>query len=185
MRGWAKARLRRAHRSSTASLAMVGTLALRPRYDSEATFLKQHKRCRPGESQDHNPRPSSLCESRRLASLHTCITAYGSWHSPGRRGWSVRAIPDSIFKQPRKHTSAISRRNSPELCQNMSLRIQRAQGRPGASSHPRSACIKGSTRQNHRWCRIIRPSLRNGFNGFLRALPGDHRLVATVTRRAR
>jgi hypothetical protein len=31
-----------------------------------------------------------------------------------------------------------------------------------------------STRQNHRYRRIIRPSLRKGFNGFLRALPGDH-----------
>src|SRR5882724_4435307 len=31
-----------------------------------------------------------------------------------------------------------------------------------------------STRQNHRYRRIIRPSLRNGFNGFLRTLLGDH-----------
>jgi hypothetical protein len=31
-----------------------------------------------------------------------------------------------------------------------------------------------STRQNHRYRRIIRPSLRDGFNGFLRALSGDH-----------
>ncbi len=42
-----------------------------------------------------------------------------------------------------------------------------------------------STRQNHRYRRIIRPSLRNGFNGFLRALPGDHCLVATVARETR
>src|SRR5712691_5396768 len=30
-----------------------------------------------------------------------------------------------------------------------------------------------------------RPSLRNGFNGLLRALPGDHSLVATVARETR
>jgi hypothetical protein len=57
------------------------------------------------------------------------------------------------------------------------MRNQRAQGRPGASSHPRSACIKGSTRQNHRWCRIIRPSLRNGFNGYFVLSPGDRALL--------
>jgi hypothetical protein len=34
-----------------------------------------------------------------------------------------------------------------------------------------------STRQNHRYRRIIRPSLRSGFNGVLRALPGDRALL--------
>jgi hypothetical protein len=54
----------------------------------------------------------------------------------------------------------------------LTLENERAQGRPGASSHPRSACIKGSTRQNHRWCRIIRPSLRNGFTAYFVLSPG-------------
>src|SRR5216683_4945942 len=61
----------------------------------------------------------------------------------------------------------------PSFARTLSLENKRAQGRPGARSHPWSACNK-STRQNHRYRRIIRPSLRNGFNGVLRALLGDH-----------
>jgi len=65
----------------------------------------------------------------------------------------------------------------PSCCANHPQKSKRAQGRPGASSHPRSACIKSSTRQNHRCGQIIRPSLRNGFNGLCRALPGDRALL--------
>src|SRR6266849_1323983 len=50
---------------------------------------------------------------------------------------------------------------------------ERAQGRPGAHRTHGPRATK-STRQNHRYRRIIRPSLRNGFNGVLRALLGDH-----------
>jgi len=39
-----------------------------------------------------------------------------------------------------------------------------------------------STRREPQVWPIIRPSLRNGFNGFLRALPGDEFLLATVVR---
>src|SRR5579864_3083659 len=35
----------------------------------------------------------------------------------------------------------------------------------------------------HRFSRIIRHSLRDGFNGFLRALPGVHDLLVTVASR--
>ena len=40
-----------------------------------------------------------------------------------------------------------------------------------------------STRQNHRFSRNIRHSLRNGFNGFLRALPGETGLCCHRRRR--
>jgi hypothetical protein len=64
-------------------------------------------------------------------------------------------------------------------------KIKRAQGRPGAGRNPWPACSKKCRRQspqvepNHpafpaRWC-----------YGFLRALPGDHCLVATVARETR
>ncbi len=43
-------------------------------------------------------------------------------------------------------------------------------------------CSKKHTRQQPRVHRNNRHSLRNGFNGFLRALLGDHGLVATVAR---
>ncbi len=62
--------------------------------------------------------------------------------------------------------------NTPELFRKSPSKNKRAQGRPGASSHPRSACIKGSTRQNHRCGRIIRPSLRNGFTAYFALSPG-------------
>ena len=72
-----------------------------------------------------------------------------------------------------KHSFAIS----PQLRARFDLEFptlsqQRAQGRPGASAHPRSACIKSSTRQNHRCGQIIRPSLRNGFTAYFALSPG-------------
>jgi hypothetical protein len=46
------------------------------------------------------------------------------------------------------------------------------------SAHPRPVCIgRVAHGSHHRWCRIIRPSLRNGFNGLLRALPGYRDLL--------
>jgi hypothetical protein len=50
---------------------------------------------------------------------------------------------------------------------------ERAQGMPGARC-TRSPCAKvESTRRHHRFTGTPGISLRNGFNGFLRALPGD------------
>ena len=69
--------------------------------------------------------------------------------------------------------SAFSRRETPELCEDDVPPINRGRGEDRVlSAHPRSACIKGSTRQNHRWCRIIRPSLRNGFTAYIALSPG-------------
>ena len=45
---------------------------------------------------------------------------------------------------------------------------------------PIAPCAKGSkhTVVDHRYAGNTRPSLRNGFNGFLRALPGDQALLS-------
>jgi hypothetical protein len=51
--------------------------------------------------------------------------------------------------------------------------IKRAQGRPGGWPHPWPASNKKSWRQSPQVQPINRPSLRNGFNGVLRALLGD------------
>jgi hypothetical protein len=51
---------------------------------------------------------------------------------------------------------------------------QRAQGKPGVRCTRSRACSVESTRvSHHRFTGSIRLSPRNGFNGFLRALPGD------------
>jgi hypothetical protein len=42
-----------------------------------------------------------------------------------------------------------------------------------------SRVVKNTRVSHHRFTGITRHSLRNGFNGFLRALPGD-RLIVTV-----
>ena len=59
-------------------------------------------------------------------------------------------------------------------------RKQRAQETPGARPHPQPRVrIEKSTRaSHHRLSRIIRRFLRNGFNGFLRALPGEPGLLS-------
>ncbi len=62
---------------------------------------------------------------------------------------------------------------------------KRAQGMPDARCTRSRLCSKKHRRQQLQVHRNNRHSLRNGFNGFLRALPGDHCLVATVARETR
>ena len=50
-----------------------------------------------------------------------------------------------------------------------------------AASHAKFG--KAYERSHHRFAETIRPSLRNGFNGFLRALPGDRALLPPSSRR--
>ncbi len=89
-------------------------------------------------------------------------------------------ISDSIFKQP----SAFSRRDAPEFCTNIGPRKKEGAGKAGCPMHPQSRVekIKPHERSHHRFTGLTRPSLRNGFNGFLRALPGDEFLFVTVIR---
>ena len=61
---------------------------------------------------------------------------------------------------------------------------QRAQGKPGVRCTRGPTC-KGRKHvgRHHRFTGSIRPSLRNGFNGFFRALPGDRALLPPSPRR--
>src|ERR1700729_2868673 len=93
-------------------------------------------------------------------------------------------MSNSHARQP----SAFSRREVPEVCLNVCPK-ERAQatlkrgrlrpsregaGNAGRPLHPQSVC-KGRkhTGSHHRFTGTPGISLRNGFNGFLRALPGD------------
>ena len=78
-----------------------------------------------------------------------------------------------------RHSLAISRRDSPEFCQISRPRNQRAQGMPGAWCARSLACRVENTRVSHHGhTGNTRHSPRNGFNGFLRALPGDRALLS-------
>jgi hypothetical protein len=78
------------------------------------------------------------------------------------------------------HNFAISRRDAPEVCQNPSPRKEGV-GNAGCLLHPQPRV------QSVESTRVVATGTagspgapaRNGFNGFLRALPGD-RLVVTV-----
>ena len=51
---------------------------------------------------------------------------------------------------------------------------QRARGKPGVRcTRGRAWCVVNTRVSHHRFTGSIRLSARNGFNGFLRALPGD------------
>jgi hypothetical protein len=78
---------------------------------------------------------------------------------------------------------AVSRRDAPELCKNPSPRKRgRRESRvPAAPAAPRAKCRKhaSASPQVHRDTRL---SPRNGFNGFLRTLPGDRALLSPSPR---
>ena len=68
----------------------------------------------------------------------------------------------------------LAARLAPESCMNLGAPKSRAQGMPGAGCARSLACKIESTRASHHGhTRDIRHSPRNGFNGFLRARPGD------------
>jgi hypothetical protein len=77
------------------------------------------------------------------------------------------------------HGFAISPHVSREVCLKVPLsEYQRAQGMPGVRCARSRACSVVNTRVSHHGhTGITRHSPRNGFNGFLRALPGDRALL--------
>jgi len=66
------------------------------------------------------------------------------------------------------------RRRRPSFAKAGPSESERAQGRPGTGWHPWSACNKKARGRTTGSAEDTRPSLHNGFNGFLRALLGDH-----------
>ena len=82
---------------------------------------------------------------------------------------------DFDFFENVRHKSAIPRRDAPELCMILRLPKTRAQGKPGARCTRSLVCkvLVAHERRHYRSTGFTRPSLRNGFNGLLRALPGD------------
>src|SRR3954451_9741987 len=80
----------------------------------------------------------------------------------------------------RSHTPPRSRGvKTPELCQQPPSRREGA-GNAGCALHPQSRVqkVKSTRGSHHRFTGAARHSPRNGFNGFLRDLPGDRALLS-------
>ena len=104
------------------------------------------------------------------------LRARHSSHSERRRVGAFAPRNDIAF---RTH-SAIPQRDAPEGFRKSVPQIKEGTGNAGCAARTHSlACEmqKARERSRHRWSRINRHSLRNGFNGFLRALPGDRALL--------
>src|SRR6185437_8032581 len=87
---------------------------------------------------------------------------YGSLRSQGRQCWEM-------------HTLAFSRRTTPELSRYRPPSLVEGAGNTGRSMRPQP-CVrskKAHKRSHHGHTGNTRHSPRNGFNGFLRSLPGD------------
>jgi hypothetical protein len=90
--------------------------------------------------------------------------------------WAQRrcAFAHPAIRISNSHNFAISRLDMPELCKNHPPTSERAQGMPGArSARSRAWCVVNTRVSHHGHAGNTRHSPRNGFNGFLRALPGD------------
>src|ERR1700682_2967391 len=87
----------------------------------------------------------------------------------------IRAT-DSILKQPNnfRYDSAFPRRDASELCLNLSPNRGRGECRVPAAPAASCAMVVVAHEVSHHG-RTGTPGIpaRNGFNGFLRALPGD------------
>jgi hypothetical protein len=79
-------------------------------------------------------------------------------------------------KPPNRCTSAFSRHTAPEFFKIHSPQKKRAQGRPGARCTRGLMCQDAQSKNAHEHtgsAETLRPSLRNGFTAYLRALPGE------------
>jgi len=87
----------------------------------------------------------------------------------------ARRFNSKRFFARTRYTSALSRRDAPEFFARTFTQKTRAQGKPGAQRAPAAsrAKMEKHTSVVTTGSPAARPSLRNGFNGFLRALPGD------------
>jgi hypothetical protein len=85
-------------------------------------------------------------------------------------------------------TTAPSHRASrPSSAKSSSLPKQRAQGMPGVCATPTALCAKKrkhTSSSHHRYAETIRHSLRDGFNAFLRALPGERAFLSPSSARS-
>jgi hypothetical protein len=100
---------------------------------------------------------------------------YGSLRSQGRRiAWCIRPASDSNFKQP-TNTPPPSRGATRPSCAGIIRPKIEGVGNAGCPPHPQPRVQSvGSTRgSRHRSTGTPGIPARNGFNGFLRALPGD------------
>src|SRR3974390_288898 len=91
----------------------------------------------------------------------------------GGMGFRACSLRQGLGMTKADHESAFSPRAAPELC--IDALEERAQGMPGAYLHPQPRVQKRKVHE-HQSPQVkpsIRHSLRNGFNGLLRALPGD------------
>jgi hypothetical protein len=97
----------------------------------------------------------------------------------------ARLFPD--FRcQTAGHAFTFSRCISPELLMNFAPQKQRARGKPDAGRTRSLVCKIKNTRVNHhRYAGAIRPSPRDGFNGFFRALSGDRAFLPPSPRNAK
>jgi hypothetical protein len=93
-----------------------------------------------------------------------------------KESWIASSL--SLLAMTTRHTSAFSRRHASELCENLRPGGRGERRMPNA---PAASCAKVESTRVVTTGPPDQPGApaRNGFNGFLRALPGD-RLVVTV-----
>ena len=95
------------------------------------------------------------------------------------RWWARCALP-TLQPILRKHTSAFSRRVSPEVCKNpIAPKNKRAQGMPGACCTRGLVCNSAQKKRTraYRYSRSIPAFPAQWFYGLCRALPGDEFLL--------
>jgi hypothetical protein len=112
----------------------------------------------------------------------------GLAHPTSQRPWdNIERCRDDfsiqLFKQPdaNPHSRGAI---APELCKTITLDNRGRRECRMRSSHPqpRVQGKKAHERSHHRYTAISRHSLRDGFNGFLRALPGDRAFLSPSLR---
>jgi len=125
----------------------------------------------PSSRRTPGPMRRGPCIERRRSTAFAPRRGQASMSSPRSRGRLVEIqLPNSS-----KHGFAISPRVSRELCLENSLPspTERAQGMPGARCTRGSRATKSTGAGPQVQPETLRHSPRNGFNGFLRALPSD------------
>jgi len=107
------------------------------------------------------------------------------WHAPRRKAESgLGEIQNFIFQFPtaNRHARSFPAAESARAVHERAPRNERGRRESWAPDAPAAsrASEKSTRASHHRFTGSIRPSLRDGFNGFLRALPGEPGFLATI-----
>src|ERR1700719_2487278 len=149
-------------------------------------FLRRTERKKNGKTHsywnvvENKPRACGVSSMPRLLGFIICVS--GILGRPVKPGDDNRGRGASVFDRFRRHNPAFSRRDSPEVCLDVSRLESESAGNAGCAVDPRSRVQNGKRKRTraYRFSGGAPTFPAQWLYGLLRALPGESGFFASV-----